>query len=174
MNLKLYQAILLTALCFININCIEIYLHTKLTINSKPEVFSLTSTNINATINTIKNKNYLCWLNKEECTTYFIIHGFMSDANKSWVLDMKKELFKLHNKTGLVNVFAVNWPSGKLPTEYKKVVEEDVPSTVNELEETVSSILNTEYLQRNETTLFIHCIGHSLGKIFFCDELKNN
>jgi hypothetical protein len=154
--------------CIVNtIACIEIYLHTKQTKSSNTDIFSLNATNINATINSIKNKNYLCWTNKEQCASYLIIHGFLSNGNKSWVLEMKDELFQLHNETSLVNVFAVNWPAGKLPTEYLKIVNENLPETVNELEAMIESLLETQYLQRNQTTLFVHCIGHSLGILFW-------
>ena len=150
-----------------SVTCIEIYLHTKQTKSSNADIFTLNSTNINATINSIKNKNYLCWTNKEQCASYLIIHGFLSNGNKSWVLEMKDELFQLHNDTSLVNVFAVNWPAGKLPTEYLKIVNENLPETVNELEAMIESLLDTQYLQRNQTTLFVHCIGHSLGIRFW-------
>ena len=123
---------------------------------------------LKGTIDELIRSNYLCWQKKESCTTYFIIHGFLSNSKVSWVTEMKYELFKRHAKEGLINVFTLSWAVHFESEvfhilEYKKYVQEKLPKTVNVLLRWVGELLNSEYMQKNETTAYMHCIGHSLG-----------
>jgi hypothetical protein len=117
---------------------------------------------LKGTIDELKRSNYLCWQKKESCTTYFIIHGFLSNSKVSWVTEMKDELFKRHSKEGLINVFTLNWAIHSEPEvfqilEYKQYVQEKLPKTVNVLLRWVGELLDSEYMQKNETTAYMHC-----------------
>ena len=144
----------------------------KSSLDIDPEEFTVRDTEADGLLNLIgklKSEKYHCWTKKEACSTYFIIHGFNSNGMSKWILEMKDELFKRHAISGLLNVFTVNWNAGKFSIfsnflkVYKEVVEKNIPYNVNIMNRWVKVLLDEQYLQKNSTTAFMHCIGHSLG-----------
>ena len=133
----------------------------------------ITKENIFAQINKLISENYLCWQRKDDCTSYFIIHGFIDNSEKKWIKKLKDEFFIRHQESSLINVFTIDWPSAffnfKYPNgtynwnPYRVVVESNLPRSATLLNELTSTLLDLKYLKQNETTLYLHCIGHSLG-----------
>lgn len=139
---------------------LELTLYTKQDKYQSPTEFRVyADTQLEAVIDEIKRSNYLCWIKKEACTTYFIVHGHNADSDKQWIIDMKDAFFYKHINNGLINVFTLNW-SGN-PTYLNAY--NDVVNAAEILYGYVTELLDSNYMQTNETTAFMHCIGHSLG-----------
>ncbi|XP_069679655.1 inactive pancreatic lipase-related protein 1-like isoform X2 [Periplaneta americana] len=87
-------------------------------------------------------------------TTVFIIHGFMSTGNDSWVEDMKNAY--LNNVDA--NVFIVDWGVGASDGEYNRVC-----ANIRIVAAEVTRL--SKYLLQKEraSPARFHMIGHSLG-----------
>ena len=144
----------------------DLYLYTKLKSSSSIEEFKLDSSNIISKINHLKSNNYLCWIKKDDCTSYFIIHGFFEYYRETWVQKMMKELFNRH-ESGLINVYAVDWAAGEYTNFFSNIqyfpIVKNMPKTAFELQKLTVSLLDLNYMQENFNTVRLHCIGHSLG-----------
>ena len=68
------------------------------------EEFRIDKSSVVSTITKLKNENYLCWVRKADCTSYYLVHGFNSNSNVDWIQNIKNELFKKHKETSLINV----------------------------------------------------------------------
>jgi len=147
----------------------------KNSIDKTPQEFLLTSETMTDSIKKLQSENYLCWTRRNDCTSYFIIHGFNANSNAKWVQQLRDEFFLRHSTSGLINVFTVDWPTSILNVNadeginlnsYKNDVEVTLPQSVLDLKELTLNLIELKYLQSNESTLFLHCIGHSLGAHF--------
>ncbi|XP_020008795.1 pancreatic lipase-related protein 2-like [Castor canadensis] len=113
--------------------------------NENPSNYQL----ITATdLNTIYASNFQ--LNRK---TRFIIHGFISKGEDSWLLDMCKKMFQVEE----VNCICVDWQGGSRTT-YTQAVHNTrvVGAEIAFLVQALSTQL--EYSPEN-----VHLIGHSLG-----------
>jgi pimeloyl-ACP methyl ester carboxylesterase len=85
--------------------------------------------------------------------TKFIVHGFLHNAIKVWVIDLKNALLE----AGDFNVITVDWSRGNgLP--YTQATA-NTQVTGAEIAKLISSMVN----KRNARPRDFHCIGHSLG-----------
>ncbi|KAG5327462.1 LIPR2 protein, partial [Pseudoatta argentina] len=91
-------------------------------------------------------------LNKKN-NLYFIIHGFLDNGNKTWVLRVMKELLLRED----CNVVIVNWLAGAGPPYTQAVANTRL---VGAITARMAALLIeiTELLPSK-----MHCIGHSLG-----------
>ncbi|CAF0737891.1 unnamed protein product [Brachionus calyciflorus] len=85
--------------------------------------------------------------------TKFIIHGFLHNGIKQWVVDMKNEILKADN----VNVIVVDWSKGNgFPYTQATANTQVVGSEIARL---VNTFINTKGAKAAD----FHIIGHSLG-----------
>ncbi|CAH2323206.1 pancreatic triacylglycerol lipase-like [Pelobates cultripes] len=97
-----------------------------------------------STLSTSKFKNSL--------KSRFVIHGFISEGEASWLADMCNEMLKVED----INCFCVNWQRGA-HTLYTQAVNVRVVGAV--LAYFIDTLMNTTgYSPSN-----VHLIGHSLG-----------
>lgn len=95
----------------------------------------------------------LSQLYKPELRTKFITHGFLHNANKKWVVDMKDALLRVEDQ----NVITVDWSKGNgfpytQATANTQIVGAEIARLVN------SMIAN-----KGAKAADFHLIGHSLG-----------
>ncbi|XP_011495868.1 PREDICTED: pancreatic triacylglycerol lipase-like isoform X2 [Ceratosolen solmsi marchali] len=99
-------------------------------------------------LSTIRNSP----LRKRE-NLYFIIHGYLDNGNKTWVLRMMRELLQHED----ANVIVVNWIGGAGPPYTQAVAN-------TRLVGAMTGRLASQLIQRgNILPTRLHCIGHSLG-----------
>ena len=106
-----------------------------------------------------------CRLNPRNCTNYMIVHGYRSNAQKSWILNLTKELFKKNENT---NVFVIDWSSISSSINYFAVGKEKKFYKVNSrmillFDDLIKSGYISNETVANGLQLNLHCIGHSLG-----------
>lgn len=91
-------------------------------------------------------------LNKKN-NFYFIIHGFLDNGDKTWVLRMMKELLLRED----CNVMIVNWLAGAGPPYTQAVAN-------TRLVGAMTARLAAQLIEIGEVpSSRMHCIGHSLG-----------
>lgn len=91
-------------------------------------------------------------LNKEN-NFYFIIHGFLDNGDKTWVLRTMKELLLRED----CNVLIVNWLGGAGPPYTQAVAN-------TRLVGAMTARLAAQLIEIGEIpSIRMHCIGHSLG-----------
>jgi hypothetical protein len=86
--------------------------------------------------------------------TVFIVHGFSSNGNNSWLDDLKNAYLKKRD----ANVFLVDWGDGANNINYLQVAS-NTRIVGSELTRFGKFLLNNNYTSLNK----IHLIGHSLG-----------
>ncbi|XP_014218707.1 pancreatic lipase-related protein 2-like isoform X2 [Copidosoma floridanum] len=90
---------------------------------------------------------------RKNSNLYFIIHGYLDNGNKTWVLRMMRELLQREN----ANVVVVNWIGGAGPP-YTQAVGN------TRLIGAMIGRLASQLIQKgNISPSRLHCIGHSLG-----------
>ena len=148
-------------------NGANLYLYTKQNekddyLDIKPKM--ITRNDISNVIDKLKQDNYFCWTNRHKCLNYFIIHGFFDVWDAKWVNNMKNALFKHYQKSNLVNVFVVDWPTIPLnPLDYIQVVKENMKPAYKEISTLTQELIEKEYISKKDKTIMVHCIGFSLG-----------
>lgn len=147
-------------------NEVSVFLYTKKTASTSLSAFEININNVNTVVNSIKANDFLCWEKRGECTSYFIIHGFQDRYSSKWINQTRDEIFKRHDKTGLINVFAINWSSKSI--NYIEIVKEVLFESAKNLNKITISLIDNDYLQTSsdKLTAQLHCIGHSLGAHF--------
>ncbi|KAJ8687643.1 hypothetical protein QAD02_023437 [Eretmocerus hayati] len=84
---------------------------------------------------------------------YYIIHGYLDNGNKTWIMKMMKEL--LHREDA--NVLVVNWIGGAGPPYTQAVAN-------TRLVGAMIGRLTMQLIQKGRIhPSRLHCIGHSLG-----------
>ncbi|XP_031789464.1 pancreatic lipase-related protein 2 isoform X2 [Nasonia vitripennis] len=84
---------------------------------------------------------------------YFIIHGYLDNGNKTWVLRMMNELLLREN----CNVVVINWIGGAGPPYTQAVAN-------TRLVGAMTGRLASQLIQKGKMQASrLHCIGHSLG-----------
>ncbi len=85
--------------------------------------------------------------------TKFIIHGFLHNANKKWVLDIKDAMLRVEN----LNVITVDWSKGNgFPYDQATANSQIVGAEI-------AKLINTMISTKNAKAVDFHLIGHSLG-----------
>ena len=115
------------------------------------EAFILNTSNINAS------------LFDYSLRTYLIIHGFISQANTTWIKEIKDNILK----SEIVNVIVVDWSeASKYAGEFDFSETNLNPKQYIEASENakllgikISKFITLANINSNK----VHCIGHSLG-----------
>ena len=99
----------------------------------------------------------------KQCTTYVIVHGFLSSAAEDWVQEMKNKLISTNHN----NVLVVDWSEGaswslNLNLGYVKAIKE-IDYTVTIMKNVIDKLIDNRYILAQSGLINVHCIGHSLG-----------
>ena len=102
------------------------------------------------------NSNY-----NQSLKTYLIIHGFLSDGNVTWLINMKEKLLSIED----ANVIAVDWKQGAALLVDGITSIFAYPPYITAARNVKIVGNKTAYFlnQANINPPYIHCIGHSLG-----------
>ncbi|XP_077294596.1 phospholipase A1-like [Arctopsyche grandis] len=87
-------------------------------------------------------------------TTYVIVHGWLSNASASWVVDMKEALLDWDD----ANVISVDWSSGGSTLKYWKAVK-NIETVGNNIATMLQRLMQITGMPKKS----FHLIGHSLG-----------
>ncbi|OCT71288.1 pancreatic lipase-related protein 2 [Xenopus laevis] len=85
--------------------------------------------------------------------THFIIHGFLSSAEDSWLMDMCKTILKVED----VNCFCVDWKGGS------RTLYTQAANNIRVVGAEVAHFIGFLSSNYNYSPSEIHIIGHSLG-----------
>jgi pimeloyl-ACP methyl ester carboxylesterase len=85
--------------------------------------------------------------------TKIIIHGFMSDAQHKWVLDIKDSLLRIED----LNVIAIDWSKGN-GFPFTQAVSNSIIVGAE-----IAKFINSMIDKKNASAADFHLIGHSLG-----------
>lgn len=104
------------------------------------------------------------------CTSYMILHGFRDSVGSKWVSQIAENLFiDSVNK----NIFLIDWSDVSITSSvfgYETAVR-DMNITIREIQKLLQPFLKNGFFQIENSTVDIHCIGHSLGNISISSKL---
>jgi len=88
----------------------------------------------------------------------FIVHGYLNNANTTWLSPMKDEILKADDST----VIIVDWRNGADVPKYATAAS-NTQTTAAAIASFAQAVANLDRFASDPTQLYLYCIGHSLG-----------